>query len=243
MSERIAQTLDWLSASPLPWLVATLLAYQGAVWLHRRSGYHPLANPVLVAVALISALLLATGIPYRTYLDGAAFIHFLLGPATVALAVPLHAHWPRLRAMALPLLASLVLGSFVAAVSAWGIGALLGAGPASLVSLSAKSVTTPIAMAVSERLGGIASLTAVLVIVTGIFGALCADWFYRVLRVEDPAVRGFALGLAAHGVGTARAFQYGEQAGAFAALGMGLNGLLTSFALPWLLPALESLRR
>lgn len=237
----MAQTWAWLAASPLLWLGATLLAYQFAVWLHRRSGYHPLANPVLVAVALISALLLATGVPYRSYLDGASFIHFLLGPATVALAVPLHAHWPRLRALARPLLVSLVVGSFVVAVSAWGMGAWLGAGPASLVSLSAKSVTTPIAMAVSERLGGIAALTAVLVIVTGIVGALCADWLYRLLRIDDPAVRGFALGLAAHGIGTARAFQYGEQAGAFAALGMGLNGLLSSFVLPWLLPWCERL--
>jgi putative effector of murein hydrolase len=143
--------------------------------------------------------------------------------------------------MAGPLLLVLLVGSFTAAVSAWGLGALLGASRESLISLATKSVTTPIAMAVAERLGGLASLTAVLVIVTGIVGALCASSLYRWLRVDDPAVRGFALGLAAHGIGTARAFQLGEQVGAFAALGMGLNGLLTSFALPWLLPWLERL--
>ena len=241
MTTRAGAGWDQLASSPLLWLTLTLLAYQAAVWLQGRLRFHPLANPVLVAVALLAGLLLLTGTSYATYMDGARIVHFLLGPATVALAIPLHAHWSRLRTMAGPLLLVLLVGSFTAAVSAWGLGALLGASRESLISLATKSVTTPIAMAVAERLGGLASLTAVLVIVTGIVGALCASSLYRWLRVDDPAVRGFALGLAAHGIGTARAFQLGEQAGAFAALGMGLNGLLTSFALPWLLPWLERL--
>ncbi|MYZ51188.1 LrgB family protein [Malikia spinosa] len=241
MLERATLVWQHLAGSTLLWLALTLLAYQFGVWLQRRLRGHALANPVLVAVALLSALLLLSGTSYASYMNGAGLIHFLLGPATVALAIPLHANWPRLKSMAGPLLLVLLVASLVAVVSAWGLGAWLGAGPESRISLAIKSITTPIAMAVTERLGGLPALTAVLVIVTGIVGGLCAEALYRWLRIDDDAVRGFALGLAAHGLGTARAFQFSEQAGAFAALGMGLNGLLTSFALPWLLPWLERL--
>ncbi len=231
----------YLSASPLLGLTLTLLAYQIAFAAYKRLGFHPLANPVLIAVALLVAVLLATGMPYQRYFDGAQFVHFLLGPATVALAIPLHAQWPRLKAMAAPLLLALVAGSLTAVLSAWALGAALGASRESLMSLAPKSVTTPIAMAVAERLGGLPSLTAVLVIVTGILGAVGARYLYRWLRIDDHAVRGFAIGLASHGIGTARAFQVSEQAGAFAALAMGLNGLLTALSLPWLLPWIERL--
>ena len=241
MLERATLVWQHLAGSTLLWLALTLLAYQFGVWLQRRLRGHALANPVLVAVALLSALLLLSGTSYASYMNGAGLIHFLLGPATVALAIPLHANWPRLKSMAGPLLLVLLVASLVAVESARGLGAWLGAGPESRISLAIKSITTPIAMAVTERLGGLPALTAVLVIVTGIVGGLCAEALYRWLRIDDDAVRGFALGLAAHGLGTARAFQFSEQAGAFAALGMGLNGLLTSFALPWLLPWLERL--
>ncbi len=143
--------------------------------------------------------------------------------------------------MAAPLLVALVAGSLTAALSAWGLGALLGGSRESLMSLAPKSVTTPIAMGVAERLGGLPSLTAVLVISTGIIGAVFARYLYRGLRIEDPAVRGFAIGIASHGIGTARAFQVSEQAGAFAALAMGLNGLITAVSLPWIMPWVERL--
>jgi len=166
-------------------------------------------------------------------------VHFLLGPATVALAVPLHAQWRRLRTMAVPLLAALLVGSLTAALSAMAIAFLLGASKATLMSLAPKSVTTPIAMGIAERLGGLPSLTAVLVIATGIVGAVCARYVFLALKISDHAVRGFAIGIAAHGIGTARAFQVSEQAGAFAALAMGLNGLLTAVLLPLVVPWLE----
>lgn len=239
MLEHLSTVWRQLSTSPLWWLVATLFAYQMGVWWNRRWRAHPLANPVLFATVLLSAVLLVTDTPYRVYMDGAGLIHFLLGPATVALALPLYANWHRLKQMAVPLLITLGLGSVFAVISAWGLGAALGSSAVSRISLAIKSITTPIAMAVTERLGGEPSLTAALVIVTGIVGGLAAESVYRQLRIHDHAVRGFALGLAAHGLGTVRAFQFSEQAGAFAALGMGLNGLLTSFLLPWLLPWLE----
>ena len=231
----------YLSAQPLVWLTLTLAAYLIAVTLHRKAGGHPAANPVLISVAILVALLLATDTPYQRYFDGAQFVHFLLGPATVALAVPLHSQLKRLVAMGGPILVALVVGSLVAGLSAYTIGALLGASAPTLASLAPKSVTTPIAMGIAERLGGLASLTAVFVILTGIFGAIFADGLLRRLGVKDEASIGFALGLASHGIGTARAFQLSEQTGAFAALAMGLNGLLTALTLPWLLPLLAPL--
>ncbi|KAI5916908.1 LrgB family protein [Thauera sp. 2A1] len=241
MTPRLEEIWVYLSATPLLGLTLTLLAYQAAFRIYQRAGFHPIANPVLLAVTMLASVLLLTGTPYQTYFDGAQFVHFLLGPATVALAIPLYAQWPRLKAMAAPLAIALVAGSLTAALSAWGIGALLGASRESLMSLAPKSVTTPIAMAVAERLGGLPSLTAVLVISTGILGAIGARYLYRWLHISDPAVRGFAIGLASHGIGTARAFQTGEQAGAFAALAMGLNGLVTALSLPWIMPWVERL--
>lgn len=228
----------YLSTSPLLGLTLTLLAYQGAVGINKRCGGHPLANPVLLAVIALVSLLWATGTPYRTYFDGAQFVHFLLGPATVALAIPLYAQFDRLKRMAAPLLVALLAGSLTAAVTAVTLGKLLGASDATLISLAPKSVTTPIAMGIAERLGGLPSLTAVLVILTGIFGAVGAQWLYALMKCRDPAIQGFAMGVASHGIGTARAFQIGEQAGAFSALAMGLNGLLTAALLPLLLPRL-----
>lgn len=241
MSPRLTELWVYLAASPLFGLTLTLLAYQLALLLYRRCRFHPLANPVMISIALVSAVLLLSGMDYRLYFDGAQFVHFLLGPATVALAIPLHAQWPRLKAMAAPLLLALLIGSFTAAGSAWAVGALLGASPASLMSLAPKSITTPIAMAVAENLGGLPALAAALVVLTGVLGAICAPALCRLLRIEDDAVRGFAIGIAAHGIGTARAFQISEQAGAFAALGMGLNGLLTALSLPWIMPWLNRL--
>lgn len=241
MSPRLTELWVYLSTSPLLGLTLTLLAYQAAFWLYKRAGFHPLANPVMLAVAMVASVLALSDMDYRTYFDGAQFVHFLLGPATVALAIPLYAQWPRLKAMATPLMIALLVGSFTAALSAYAIGALLGASQASLMSLAPKSVTMPIAMAVAEPLGGLPALAAAMVMVTGVLGAVGGRYLFRWLRIGDHAVRGFAIGLASHGIGTARAFQVSEQAGAFAALAMGLNGLLTALSLPWILPWVERL--
>jgi predicted murein hydrolase (TIGR00659 family) len=231
---KLAEIWVYLSTSPLLGLTATLLAYQAAYWAYRRLDFTPLANPVAIAVAFLVALLWLTGTPYATYFDGAQFVHFLLGPATVALAVPLHANLETLRRNLVPLGGALLAGSLVAVVSAVGIGWLLGASRESLLSLAPKSVTTPIAMGIAEKLGGLPSLTAALVVATGIVGAVLARGILDVLRIRDHAVRGFAVGVAAHGIGTARAFQVSETMGAFAGLAMGLNGLLTAFLFPLL---------
>ncbi len=240
MSPQLQAIWMYLAASPLLGLALTLLAYQGALFIYQRSGNHPLANPVLLAVAFLMLLLQATGTSYQTYFDGAQFVHFLLGPATVALAVPLYRHFRKVRAMLLPLLAALLAGSLTAIVSAMAIGKLLGASPATILSLAPKSVTTPIAMGIAEGIGGIPSLTAGMVIVTGIFGAVAYPYLFDLIRVRDPAAQGFAIGLAAHGIGTARAMQINPQMGAFAALAMSLNGLLTALLIPLLLPFIKN---
>lgn len=232
---RFDQIWVYLSATPLLGLTITLLAYLAATWLYRRAGYNPLANPVLIAVALLVALLAVTGMPYRSYFEGAQFVHFLLGPATVALAVPLYEQRAQLARLALPLTLGLVAGTLTAVTSAVGIAWLLGASRETMLSLAPKSVTTPIAMGIAEKIGGLPSLTAVLVILTGMLGAVIGGPLLDLLRVPSPATRGFALGLASHGIGTARAFQVDERAGAFAGLAMGLTALLTAVLVPLLM--------
>lgn len=234
MSPRLNEIWVYLAASPLIGLTATLIAYVFAYRVYERARFSPLANPVMISVALLVTVLAVTGTPYKTYFDGAQFVHFLLGPATVALAVPLYLQLPKLRTHVLPLLAGLVAGSFVAVVSAVVIAWALGASPDVVRSLAPKSVTIPIAMGVAEKIGGLPSLTAVLVMGTGIIGAISTTGILNLLRVRDYSIRGFATGVAAHGIGTARAFQVNEEAGAFSALGMGLNGVLTAVMVPLL---------
>jgi len=224
----------YLEATPLLGLTLTLLAYLLGLWLYQWSGQQPWLNPVAVAILLLVALLTLTGTGYPTYFEGAQFIHFLLGPATVALAVPLYGQAGRVRERLLPVLLGLLAGSLTAIVSAVGFTYLLGGSRETLLSMAPKSVTTPVAMGISEAIGGLPSLTAVLVILTGISGAILAPGLLRRLRA-DPESTGLALGVASHGIGTARAFQLGEREGAFAGLAMGLNALLTAVLVPLLL--------
>lgn len=226
----------YLAASPLLGLTLTLGAYLAAQRIHVRCGMSPLANPVAIAIALVSAVLLLSGMPYQRYFEGAQFVHFLLGPATVALAIPLARQAPALRRMFVPLSCSLIAGSATAIVSTVGLVMLLG-GSATLAATAApKSATTPIAMGVAEKLGGMPSLTAVLVITTGVIGAVMARSLFNAMGIGSHTARGFALGVAAHGIGTARGFQVSPEMGAFAGLGMGLNGVLTAVLVPWLVP-------
>lgn len=233
---RLTEIWVYLAASPLLGLTTTLVAYLVALWVYRRLGFNPLANPVLIAIAIVVSILAMTGTPYKTYFEGAQFVHFMLGPATVALAMPLYKQWHNLRRAAVPLLLGLAAGSITAVVSAVGIAYAMGASPQIMASLAPKSATTPIAMAISERFGGLPSLTAVLVICTGILGAVLARYVLNFLRIDSHPVRGFALGVASHGIGTARALQVSAEMGAFAGLGMGLNGVFTAIVVPLAMP-------
>jgi predicted murein hydrolase (TIGR00659 family) len=241
MTPAILDIWVYLSAGPLLWLTATLIAYIAAFRLYQRSGFNPLLNPVAGAVILLVGMLWLTGTDYRTYFDGAQFVHFLLGPATVALAVPLYTHFARVRRAALPMLAALLAGSLAAVGSAVGIALALGGSMQTVASLAPKSVTTPIAMGISEQIGGLPSLTAVMVILTGIVGAMSGGPLFDLMGIRDWRARGFAIGLAAHGIGTARAFQVNQVAGTFAGIAMGLNGLVTAILAPLLLGLLSRL--
>jgi putative effector of murein hydrolase len=230
--EPLAEVWVYLAATPLFGLTLTLCAYVLADRLSARTGRHPLANPVLWSVAAIVALLAATGTPYRRYFEGAQFVHFLLGTATVALAVPLARLWPELRRRAGTLLVALALGASVSVLVALGSAHLLGASPLIVASLLPKSVTAPIAMGIAERSGGSATLAAVFAATTGIVGALVVTPLLNALGVRDWAARGFAVGLAAHGIGTARAWSVHPRAGAYASLAMGLHGIAGALLLP-----------
>ncbi|MEQ8665363.1 MAG: LrgB family protein [Rhodospirillales bacterium] len=222
----------YLSTSPLLHLTLTLLAYQTGMAIYRKAGLNPLLNPVLIAVVLLVGVLLATETDYAVYFEGAQFVHFLLGPATVALAIPLYRQIATVRRSALAILAAILCGSMTAALSAVGIAYVMGASHDALASIAPKSVTAPVAMGISEQLGGLPSLTAVLVILTGILGAAVGPLVLDVLRIRDWKARGLAIGTASHGIGTARALQINEVAGAFSGLAMGLNALATALLIP-----------
>lgn len=222
----------YLAANPLLHLTLTLLAYQLGDWAYRKANRNPLLNPVMISVAVLVSILFATGTDYATYFEGAQFVHFLLGPATVALAIPLYKQFHMVRRSAVAILAAILAGSLTAALSAVAIAWVLGASAQTVASIAPKSVTAAIAMGISEKIGGLPSLTAVLVITTGIIGASLGPLVLNMLGIKDWAARGLAIGVAAHGIGTARALQVNEVAGAFAGLAMGLNALATAILLP-----------
>lgn len=228
----VARIWSYLSTEPLLWLTCTIVVYVGAEAVALRLGRRALANPVLFSVLIIAPILWLSNTPYETYFEGAQFIHFLLGPATVALAVPLHANLRTVARTAGPILAALVVGSVVAALSAVLLAKAFGLSDQVIVSLSPKSTTAPVALGISEALGGLPTLTAVLVILTGIIGAITVTPLMNAMGVTDWRARGFAVGVAAHGIGTARAFQVNELAGTFAGIGMALNAILTSLIAP-----------
>ncbi|WP_435257728.1 LrgB family protein [Thioclava sp. FR2] len=230
-----ADIWSYLSQGPLLWLTATLAAFAIGDALSQASGRRPLVNPVLIAVILLAGLLHLTGTPYATYFEGAQFVHFLLGPATVALALPLLDNLARLRKAIVPVLAALIAASVTATGSALLIAKSLGADAQLLASLAPKSATAPVAIGISEGLGGSPTLTAVLVLLTGITGAVVATPLLNLMRMTDWRARGFAVGVTSHGIGTARALQVHPTAGAFAGLGMALNALATALIAPFLL--------
>lgn len=229
-----------ISAMPIFWLCATLLAYQLGIIVYKKSGYFSLLAPVIVAITCLITLLLATDTPYETYFAGGQFIHLLLGPATVALAIPLYDQRRRLAKLWAPLLIGVVVGSFVGIISTIALCALFGASFESAMSLVPKSVTTPIAMGIAEKMKGIPEFTACIVVITGIVGAIMAAPLYKLFGIKKDFIKGFALGLSAHGMGTSRAFQISEKAGAFSGLAMGLTGIVTALIAPyvtaWILP-------
>jgi predicted murein hydrolase (TIGR00659 family) len=223
---------------PVLAIVLTAGVYYGARWLYGRVR-HPLLNPLLVAIVVLVALLVLSGTPYEAYNRGGRWISFFLGPAVVALGVPLYQQWDEIRRRGRAILVSIGVGSVVGILSGAGVAALLGASREVVLSTAPRSVTTPIAMGIAEKLGGIPSLSAVLVISTGVVGAVVGPALLRRLGVRSPTAWGLAMGSAAHGIGTARALEEGEAEGATSGLAIGLNGVATAILAPLLVAGLQ----
>jgi predicted murein hydrolase (TIGR00659 family) len=210
----------------------TLVCYQLGLWMHRRASCCPILNPVLIAIVIIIVLLLATGINYETYFRTAAPVDFLLGPATVALAVPLYKNIDQIRRYAFPIIAAVTAGGVTAATSAVAIAWTFGGSSETVRSIAPKSVTTPIAIGVSAQINGIPELTAVLVVATGVLGAVCVPGIAALVGIRCPRAVGLAAGVAGHGIATARMLSLGNTQGAFAGLAMGLCGLFSAILIP-----------
>ncbi|MET0126225.1 MAG: LrgB family protein [Pseudomonas caspiana] len=230
-------TLDWYGAAmsvihhPLFGIAITLGAYQLALAAYEKTRLVFL-QPVLISMLVLIGVLTVCGVSYTEYRKSTEILSVLLGPATVALAVPLYLNLRRIRQLLWPTLTTLVVGGVFATGLCLLLGRWFGADQMILMTMAPKSVTSPIAMLVAEQIGGVAALAAVFVLITGVLGAIFGPGLLTLARVDNPAARGMALGLTAHAVGTSIALQEGEECGAFAALGMSLMGVATALFLP-----------
>ena len=228
----ITEIWVYLSGTPLLALFLTLGGYLLGITAYERANRNPVANPVLIAVILVSIVIEAIDMPYAKYFEGAQFVHFLLGTATVSLAVPIYRGLAGLGDRIVPLVVALLMGGFTSIVSAVGIAWLLGADDTIIGGMYAKSVTAPIGMGIAERLQVSPTLTAVFAVITGVLGAILGRFVLDAVGSKAWWQRGFALGIAAHGIGTTRAFSVNKEAGTYASLGMGLNGVLGAVLIP-----------
>ncbi len=234
-------SLGWQAAwqalihHPLFGVGITLGTYQLALAAYERNRWlwlKPMLQPVLLSMLAVIGILLACGLSYREYQQNVQLLIILLGPATVALAVPLFVNLRRIRQLLWPTLLTLVIAGVLATLLGVVLAWAFGAERMILMTMAPKSVTSPIAMLVAEQIGGVAALAAVFVLITGVLGAMCGPELLRRIGVHHPAAQGMALGLTAHAVGTARALQEHEESGAFAALAMSLMGVATAVFLP-----------
>lgn len=235
----MSEALEWLRTSPLALVALTLVGYRLGCEARDRTGGHALAQPVLVAIVFIGLVLWAADIDYAAYREGTEIVAFWLGPATVALAVPLHRQVRRLRGVLLPMLVAIPVGAAVSIVTAYALVKALGGDEVLAVTMAPKAATTPVSIALSEVAGGIPSLTAVFAISIGVLGAVVGPAVLDLARVRDRRARGLALGATSHGIGTSRALAEDETEGAFSGLSMGLTALATSMLLPVLLLLLQ----
>ena len=226
-----------IMSNPIILLAITFGIYYVARQIQKWTGWVVL-KPILITIAALIALLQLTGISYETYEQGGQYIDFWLKPAIVALGVPLYQHLGQIRRQLLPILMSQLVGCLVGLVSVTLIASALGASHEVIVSLAPKSVTTPIAMEVSKTSGGIPSLTAAIVVIVGLFGAIFGFKILEVWHVRNPFSQGISMGTAAHAVGTSRAMEKGETYGAYSSLGLILNGVLTALLTPFVLKLL-----
>ncbi|WP_324735121.1 CidB/LrgB family autolysis modulator [Thermococcus sp. SY098] len=217
-------------------LTLTLFYLFSKLYQKKRSFY---LNPVLLSILVIAVILKAFGISYQTYMESAQILSFLLGPAVVSLAIPLYKQREVIKTYSKEIALGIPFGGLIAILSAFYVAKILGAEEIVLLSIAPKSITTAIAIGVSEKIGGIPALTAVLVILTGIMGNAVGVEVLNIIRVKDRVARGLAMGVSSHGLGTARIILDDELAGAVSGLAMALNGVFTSLVLPYLINVLK----
>lgn len=207
-------------------------AFLLARWVYQRAGQRAWLHPTILGAVLVIAALKGLQLEYEAYRQSVELLYFMLGPATVALAIPLYQQRHLIRQAAAPLLLTTVVGASVASLSALALAWSLGGSELLLRSLASKSITTPIAIAVSESIGGLASIAAGAVVFTGVIGIMLGPPLLAKMRIEDDRVWGFSMGLIAHGIGTVRAFERSPEAGAFASLALGLTGSFSALMIP-----------
>ncbi|WP_248730172.1 MULTISPECIES: LrgB family protein [Halomonadaceae] len=232
MTSALIELREHLLATPLPAIALTLAAYLAGMRLFQRLGRPSWCPPVLIGALLTASALWLLAIDYVDYRRGAGWLMLLLGPATVALGVPLYQQLPHIRALWRPILISLPPAALLAALYAVALAWAMGASHEVMASLAPKSVTAPIAIGITEQLGGSIPLMMGGLLITGVMATICVDLLARRFKIDDPRVLGFALGVNGHAIGTVRAFELGPAAGAFASLGMSLTGILSALLLP-----------
>ncbi len=230
---------NYITSTPLIWLILTLGSFKLGIIIYEKCNKHTLLQPIIVAYTIIMSVLFISGVSYEEYFKGVEIIHFFLGPATVALALPLYNNLKYIKSLFIPILITLIVAGvfsiLIAVVLLWALDAQL----ATILSMTTKSITAPIAIITSEQIGAIPSLAVGFVIITGIIGALLGTSIFKLLKIKHDTSKGFALGLVSHGIGTARAIEISEKAAAFSALAMGLSGIFTAVFLPLIIQFLK----
>lgn len=233
--------INYISTTPLIWLIITLGAFKLGIIVYEKFGKNALLQPIFIAYIIIMSILFVSGVSYEEYFKSVEILHFFLGPATVALALPLFNNLKYIKSLFLPIMITLIIAGlfsiFIAVLLLW----LLDAQMATILSMTTKSITAPIAIITSEQIGAIPSLAVGFVLITGIMGALFSSTIFKIFKIKNDTSKGIALGVVSHAIGTARAMEISEKATAFAALAMGLSGIIMAIILPLIIQFLKGL--
>ncbi|MBP6164163.1 MAG: LrgB family protein [Aliarcobacter sp.] len=227
--------VTYIQSTPLTWLIITLASFKLGIIIYEKMNKHTLLQPIIIAYAILLTLIIYTNTSFEEYFKSVEIIHFFLGPATVALALPLYKNLKYIKSLFLPIVLTLFIAGIFSIVIAVCFLWIFGAELPTILSMTTKSITAPIAIITSQQIGAIPSLAVGFVLIAGIIGALFGTMVFKFMKIKHDTSKGFALGLVSHGIGTARAIEISEKAGAFSALAMGLSGIFTAIFLPMII--------
>jgi putative effector of murein hydrolase len=227
--------ISYIHSTPLTWLIATLAAFKFGIIVYEKFNKHTLLQPIIIAYVILLTLIIYTNTSFEEYFKSVEIIHFFLGPATVALALPLYKNLRYIKSLFIPIVLTLFIAGVFSIVIAISLLWIFGAELPTILSMTTKSITAPIAIITSQQIGAIPSLAVGFVLITGIIGALFGTIVFKLIKIKHDTSKGFALGLVSHGIGTARAIEISEKAAAFSALAMGLSGIFTAIFLPMII--------